>query len=240
MPSFTLPLWEVIELTGGTADIDPTTGIRKLVNGKIGLQYYPEWTPNYRDILNGKIVDHYWNYEIGHETIDLFQQQVRVKMQEIMPLYNQLYLSTRIEFDPLSTMDVHSVSTGDMTQHATNVATNNTTTEQANKSRSVASDTPQTQLSGDSDYATSAADVNGEVTGTVDANENSTGDTTASNNGTNVMTGYQGPASALLMQYRQSLMNIDLQVIDSLESLFMGVWDTGDSFTQSNAYLYGY
>jgi hypothetical protein len=229
---------EVIELVGGTADIDPVTGIRKLVNCPIGLQYYPEWTPGYRETLNGKIVDHYWNLEIAHESIDMFISQMRVKMQEVMPYFNQLYLSTQIKFDPLSTMDVHSVTTGDLTQHSTNLATNNTTNDSTSATRSVASDTPQTQLSGDSDYATSAADVNGKVVTTADATENNTGDTTATNNGTNVMTGYQGPASALLMQYRQSLVNIDVQVIDALEPLFMLVWDNGDTYTNSNSYTY--
>jgi len=236
MSTFTMRLNEVIDALGGTADIDPTTGIRVLANCPIGLQYYPEWTTGYRTTLNGKIVDHYWNYEIGQESIDLFIQQLRVKMQEIMPLFNQLYHSTQIAFDPLSTMDVHSVTTGDLTTHASNAANNVTTNDTTNASRAVSSDTPQTQLSGDSDYATNAADVNGQVNTTIDANENSTGDSTATNNGTNVMTGYQGPASALLMQYRQSLMNIDLQVITALEDLFMLVWDNGDTFTNQNSY----
>src|SRR5690625_4901770 len=108
MASFTMPLKRVIELTGGTVQLE--NGISKLTGGDVGLQYYSIFDDDYRDILNVKIIDHYWNREIAHETIDMFQLATRRKMNEIMPYYNQLYESTKIEFDPLSTVKLNMVS----------------------------------------------------------------------------------------------------------------------------------
>jgi len=57
----------------------------------IGLNEYPLFDEGYRPALNKKIIDHFWNREIGHETHSLFIHQLRVRMNNIMPLYNQHY-----------------------------------------------------------------------------------------------------------------------------------------------------
>src|SRR5690606_28257659 len=108
---------------------------------------------DYRPFLNGRIIDRYWNREIGLETIEMFQLAMRRKMNEIMPYYNQLYLSTEVEYNPLSTIDIKTVSTGNMVQEAESTAVNTGQSESTAASRSVGSDTPQTMLSGDGDYA---------------------------------------------------------------------------------------
>lgn len=234
MSTFTMTLSEVIDQTGGTTAI--VNGVSKLTGGNIGIQYYPIFDETYRDHLTGRIIDHFWNREIGAESVDMFQLFMRRRMNEIMPYYNTLYLSTKIEFDPLSTVDLHTISTGAQTQGITSHGTNNTTTDTKSTSRSVTSETPQTMLSGDADYATGAADVNGDVANTSDATEDSTSNVNASNNGDTTVSGYQGSAAALLLQYRETLINIDLMVISELEELFMGVWDNGDSYTNDNAF----
>lgn len=232
MSAFTIRLKRVIELTGGTVTL--VNGVSKLTNGNIGLQYYPIFDDNYRDHLTGIIVDHYWNREIGLETIDMFQLAMRRKMNEIMPYYNQLYLSTKITYDPLSTMDIKTVTSGVNTQDVTSHGNNETTTDNASKSRSVTSETPQTMLEGSADYATGAADVNSDTTATSNASENSTSNVAANTSGNSEVSGYQGVASQLIMAYRESLINVDLQVIAELDELFMGVWDTADSYTNDS------
>ena len=52
---------------------------------------YPIFDENYRSVLNQKILDHFYLYEIGLETPDLFNHQLRVKLNEIMPYYNEMY-----------------------------------------------------------------------------------------------------------------------------------------------------
>jgi len=234
MSTFTIPLKRVITLTGGTTEI--VDGITKVTGGNIGLNDYAIFDPSYRDTLNGKIVDHYWNREIGTETIDMFQWAMRRRMNEIMPAYNQLYRSTQIEFDPLSTIDMHTVSTQDTTQLTSGEGTNATTTNTTSGSRSVQSDTPQTILSGDEDYATAVADANSASQGSANVTEASSGTVDANANSSTDITGYQGLASDLLMRYRESIINVDRMVIRELEDLFMLIWDNGDEYTNRGMY----
>ena len=97
MPTYTMELWRLAELR----------------NGDIGLDDYPIFDPAYREDLNKKIFDRYHNREYDAETGDLFVFYMRRRMNEIMPLYNQLYESERIEYDPLSTVDIRTVTTGE-------------------------------------------------------------------------------------------------------------------------------
>lgn len=233
MASFTLELHEVIEFTGGVADVDPTTGIRKLVGGNIGLSHYPIFDEAYRDRLTGKIVDHYWNREIGTETIDQFQLHMRRHMNEIMPYYNSLYASEKIQFDPLATVDLRTLTDAQSVQDVTTEGETGAVSENKAESRSVQSETPQNMLAGNKDYATAAADVhskqNADTTGTENTQSNSTTDNTSDTR----MTGYQGIASELLMRYRESLIQIDRMIISDLNQNFMLVWDVQDTFTQN-------
>ena len=59
----------------------------------IGLQHYPIFDETYREQLNRKIVEHFWFREIGAETPQLFKMFINRKMNEIMPLYNEVYKS---------------------------------------------------------------------------------------------------------------------------------------------------
>lgn len=69
----------------------------------LALDSYPIWAEEYRQILNNKIIDHFYFREIGQETPDRFNFFLRRKMNEIMPYYNKLYESELIQFDPLAT-----------------------------------------------------------------------------------------------------------------------------------------
>ena len=231
MASFTIALKDVIRLTGGTTEI--VNGIRKLTGGNIGLDAYPIFDPDYKDILNGKIVDHFWNREIGLETIDMFQLAIRRKMNLMMPFYNKIYLSTMVEFDPLSTISIKTVNSMEGTVANTSNDVANSSAENDGKSRSVSSATPQTMLKPNEDYATGAADSNSQSTAISENTQNSEFTSDTENNGESETKGYQGLASELLARYRASLVNTDLLVLDELEECFMQLWDTGDSYTNN-------
>lgn len=229
MATFTLELNEVIELTGGTTEI--VDGIRKMTGGNIGLGAYPIWDDAYRDTLNGKIIDHYYNREIGVETISMFQQFMRRRMNEIMPAYNLLYASTQIEFDPLKTINISTTSNETTNANANTVGTNDTSTDNNSTSRSVQSETPQTMLQANADYATSGVDVNGDTHVTATSTEDTTSSTDTDSSANSTTSGYQALPSELIMQYRETILNIDLMIINNLEDLFMLVWDNGDAMT---------
>lgn len=75
------------------------------------LDEYPIFDESYRPRLNGKIIDHYYDHEIGLETPDAFNRHLRMRMNEIMDYYNPLYESTRLQYNPLIT-ELHKSETG--------------------------------------------------------------------------------------------------------------------------------
>jgi lower collar protein len=142
----------------------------------VGLSDYPIFDEQYREFLNAKIIDHYYYREIGLETVDMFIRQLRTKMWEIMPYYNKWYLAEdrMADIDPLSTQDMH--SRGSANSHASSSmkqkhgekASNLTKSESRSKARTVDSETPQTMLAGNRDYATAARDNHSSGDGTND------------------------------------------------------------------------
>lgn len=59
----------------------------------------------YRKKLCCKIIKHYYTREIGAETVGLFKLWVNTKLEEIMPLYNQYYLSSLEKITPFIDTD---------------------------------------------------------------------------------------------------------------------------------------
>lgn len=234
----------------------------------IGLNAYPIYDESYRAGLNQKIIDHYWNEEIGVETIDMFRLSMKRKMNEIMPYYNQLYKSEQYEYDPLLTVDMRTVSnevaetaddstsTGTSSDETTSTSHDETetsnSTQSGTRARSVSSDTPQTMLSGDGDYASSASDTVSDTTGSGSQDSATDGTSTSESEGTTSDTTHaEGTAqrdtdetrqgregmlgSEAILKYRESLINIDLMIIDDLKDLFMMIWGNGDEY-YSDAY----
>ena len=88
-----------------------TIELRYLIEGNydLGLKDYPIFDESYREQLNNKIIQHYYFREIGFETEALFKNRLNQKMNEIMPYYNQMYESSKLKIDPLSTIDLEEV-----------------------------------------------------------------------------------------------------------------------------------
>lgn len=232
MPTFTRKLSELINegFNFGLTDLD-----------------YPIYDETYRSNLNDKILKHYWNYEIGQETESMFRFSLNRKMNEIMPYYNQLYKSEQLEIDPLLSMKYSDIV--DLTDHLTGSAdtnasnTANTTSNTSSKARTVNSDTPQVLLSPNEDYASSAnnsvseADVTADNTGT-NTESNTRQDDRTTNTNRNLL-GFNIPPTDLLLKFRATFLNIDMMVINDLETLFMQVWDNGDEYFGSEGMMYG-
>jgi hypothetical protein len=212
MGTFTVTVQELIDLES----YKYTTG--NAAHQAMGLNLYPIFDEAYRAVLNEKIIAHYNEQEIGHETVSMFRYAMARKMNEVMPLFNQHYRASQIEIDPLLTINIANVATG--TESST------TESESTAGGRVVASNTPQVRLSGQGDYATSAQDSNSKTVADGTANNETNTDNTS--------TGYTGNPAELVYQMRQTFINIDLMVIDQLTELFMMVWDNGEEFTRGN------
>jgi len=250
MATFTMQLKEVLDILYGH---DPDIGdfvqqyesltFEQVTYGKlptlptydeIGLAYYPIFAEGYRKILNGKIIDEYYNQEIGTETIDNFTLILRKKMDQIMPYYNELYKSQRLEFDPLLTMDIHSVGSTEVVGTEEVNANNIAETKTNSGSRATNLNFPQTALAGDADYATSAVDSNSDSDVDASSNQESESSSNTESNTDNRVTGYQGVSSNLIVAYRNSLINIDTMIIDEVKDCFMLLNNNADSYTASN------
>lgn len=206
---------------------------------------YPIFDESYRAGLNRKIIDHYEFREIGLETPALFRKFLLRRMREIMPYYNQLYLSTLHEFDPFSNYDLWSDGTStrdavekrdiDRVETAITDATSETSNITEGKTRNLISNTPQMQLSGQEDYATNITDAQSDTTSLGDSTQKSTADSTMNDvmnlTGNNVdeyvnhVSGITGiTKSNALLQFRETLLNVDMMVIADLGDLFMGIY----------------
>ena len=228
-----------------------TIELKKIANRpavKEALQGYQLFDESHREKLNNKILAHYWYYEIGHETVDMFVFQLRIKLNEIMPYYNELYKSAAQEYSILDQFNVVNTSTQDGKQIGTtsvdnNVTANSEASQDSNnvnnaKSRAVGYELPQTRLSGDENYGTNAQDSlsSGDTTSHSSGvnRENTTGSTLSKNDSTSKSQiesrsrGRQASGAQLVMEYRQAILNIDMMIIDELAELFMGLWATND------------
>ena len=217
MASFTMELWEVLEL-------DPTieSGI---------LAEYPIFDEAHRPVLNRKILNHFMNREIGQETIPMFRLALKRKLDEIMPLYNQQYEISAIKFNQLETIRINNNNTNTGTTNTTSESENNSTA--AAKSRAIGQQFPQVALAADGDYATDGQDNVSETLASANANDNNTVNQNASQD--SETTGFQGNAALMILQYRQSLVNVDMMIIEELQNLFMLVWANGDEFTRTTS-----
>lgn len=209
---------------------------------------YPIFDEDYRAILEHKILSHFYMREIGFETVSLWKLKLKNKMNEIMPYYNQLYKSENLIDDPLTTTDYKRTTLGEYADRGHTQADESTThsgnTESKNVSQrdgtryDVYSDTPQGGLVGveNNEYLTDARKTKDSNKQTDNAHASISDSTNRGNtvrdnrDGTNrneiTMKGNFGhmTKSKMLLEYRDTFLNIDMEIIKNLESLFMSIW----------------
>ena len=166
--------------------------------------------------------------EIGFETAPLFRFYLNVKLNEIMPYYNELYKYQlkilKIDFD--TNMNYKETFTQNASnQSASNSSSNSTS---SNKGKSIYQDTPQGQLKTQNidtlQYATNlnadSSDTTSNITDTSNVNGTSTQDYIKNIVGSN---GTKYPLD-ILEDLKNKFINIDMQIIDELNELFMGIY----------------
>lgn len=229
-----------------------TIELRYLIEGNydLGLKDYPIFDESYREQLNNKIIQHYYFREIGFETEALFKNRLNQKMNEIMPYYNQIYESSKLKIDPLSTIDLEEVfsrkskTTGEGTSSTSGTGNNtnnfNSTDTTDYGKISKFSDIAQAQTTPNEilndKYLTSATVDDGQDRNTNTGTNTSQTESTTSGTSTDernldedttlTRKGNNGNASEseLLNMYRETFLNIDMMIIDDLDELFLGIW----------------
>ena len=188
----------------------------------LGLDIYPIFDESYRSVLNNKIIEHYAFREIGLETPALFARFMARKMGEIMVYYNQLYRSELIPIEALTRLDY-----SEEYDRAGTVDSDSTAqADGTGTSRDVSSNTPQGLLSMPSIenevYATNA--MIGKTTSGSTSSANNKMDST-DHYVKRIVGNNAGRTDAqMIKEFRSALLNIDMQVIEELEPLFMQIW----------------
>lgn len=242
-----------LEVSGVSGDVD------NIIAGswnKIFTSKAPFFDEAYRSVLCSKILKHYYMREICCETVGIWTLWMNTRLEEIMPYYNQLYESAKIEFNPMHDVNLtrehkrtenetasgNRDTTGNRDTNITSNGTSNRTTNSDENKKDLYSDTPQGALTGveNEKYLTNARKISDNVNGTDNTQVNNTEkngsdysdkEETASNVNTTedyleTLVGKQGTESfsSLLNKFRETFLNIDMQVIEEFSDLFFGLW----------------
>ena len=196
-----------------------TITIKTLIDNNFDFKMteYPIFDENYRDILNEKILHHYYMDEIGFETAPLFRFYLNTKLNEIMPFYNTLYATKKAILDSNTLLNNVNI-----TETMDRDTTGENSSESSSTSKNVFNDTPQGKILQQSidqqDYATNLTQ-----------NQNSVNDS-SSLSGTEdyikTVTGNNGGKYNIdiLNDIKNNLLNIDMLIINDLRELFMGIY----------------
>lgn len=176
-----------------------------------------------KEKLAEMILNHYFMYEIGFETPALFRHQAKVAMSEIMEEKAPLIYSAAIKYDPLVNVDF----TESLDRTTGSRSTSSTTSSSNDSGLSVASDTPQGQIS-------KSAILGGSYASSTDASESessASGSSESEGSGdehyvkkTIGNSGVSATAQKMIEQYRQNIVMINRDIINDIRSLFMAIY----------------
>lgn len=190
-------------LTWRRFEFDGTTPSTPELGDDLFLGKLPLFSDDYRPVLLSSILDRYRTRRIGYNTPGEFRLAVRRWGNLNMAIYNQRYVSTGVTM-PLDDRDaldqLDRTATDEGTSHALVIG----------------SDFPQSLISGDTDYASTGNDRRQAD------NASSTGSDTTHR------TGRDRSIMELLALQREQYLNVDAEVIEAMEGLFLGVFDQGE------------
>lgn len=230
MSKFTTEVRFICEVNAGLSESADGSRVETIIANsreKIFDFDYPIFDEAYRSVLETKILKHFYTREIGLETVGLWKLKLNTKMNEIMPYYNQLYRSTLMEIDPLYTTNLKRIHEGEAHDTSENTINNHSDGITTNSSMDKYSDTPQGSLQRleDGTYLTNARKIDGSGSNVNNSNGRGTGKADTFDHYIETIEGYQNrDVSELLMKWRKTFLNIDMQIIDDLEELFMQLW----------------
>lgn len=218
------------------------------------FEYPSYYKGDQKSAFEQKVLDHFWTRQIGQETVGRFLLYFRRTVREIMPYYIQRYESVDLMKDPeirpldnYNMIEEYESERSDTSTGSSSVTgkSSNTDTESVNGSTgglSVRSDTPQEALlipvgtdgNVQLTYASEVEQTRGlnktDRESGSETDTESTSEDTSTGSGTEKHTltrrGNIGVTTyaQLLEGYRQTFLNIDMEVIEALDSCFLGVY----------------
>lgn len=247
MSKYTTEVRFICESKSGLSESKGFGSVDDVLNGswdKIFTSKVSFFDEEYRGVLCKKILKHYYLREIGCETVGIWLLWMNTKLEEIMPYYNKLYESELIKFNPMYDVDWNrkgnktgnESGSGSRSTSGNNSGTNTQSGTSSNTRKDLYSDTPQGALTGveSETYLTNArkvsdsgeTGVNGSTSGSYEDSESSSNKVVTTENYVESVSGKQGTGSysKMLNEFRETFLNIDMQVIEEFAEMFMELW----------------
>lgn len=189
---------------------------------------YSFYDNDLKPVFEDKFIQHYYIDEIGFETIGRFKQRLRAKLNEIMPKYNQLYQTE------LASKDINFLLNKDLKETFIRQVdnTNNMTGDSLDKiTGSDNTDFKESNI-GNGNATLSYNSLTSINQNNNDFNNNKSSNSNVINKGnereetTLVSQGNIGITSSaeLLEKWRNTIINIDQQIINECRDLFMTIF----------------
>lgn len=212
---WTAPMYDTNQLT---------VELREIVDSGVDIwdfDYPSYYEGSERMAFEQKVIDHYATRQIGQETVGRWLHLFRTRIREIMPYYIQLYKSQALMDsikDPFGNVDI----TETFEQESTGQSSSETSGSQNSDSLTKFHDTPQGTVSNLDNHLTSATKNTGNSSDSSESSSESSGTvkhtfTKKGNQGVNTY-------AHDMKEYRETFLNIDLQIINELKDLFLQVY----------------
>ena len=188
------------------------------------IQKYNVWT---KEKLAKQIVDHYYMREIGFETPALFAHYAKVTMNEIMGSYLLKIYTQFLDYDPLSSVDYTEEYTREI--EGNSEGSSNSNSKNSAEGFNINQDTPQQRItkqkleSGIYASSTNQSETSSEIQDSTNTEASSKTvekytHTMKGDNGVIVTNQY------LVREFRELATNFNLEIINELNKLFMGLY----------------
>lgn len=209
---------------------------------------FPIFDEEYRSVICKKILMHYYTREIGLETVGLWKLKLETLMNEIMPYYNERYKSMLMKYELFKDADYYTEHQGSgkgesaddsvLSKYNDGTTSGRRTRGREETDYNIFSDTPQGALTNvnNETYLTDARKIMVNEDEGISYSEDrhdsgeSTGNSTHNFSNTDeyvdhVYGKFPGKTyPALIREFRENIINVDVEVIDALKQLFMLVW----------------
>lgn len=193
-----------------------TVELREIVESGVKI-----WDFDYPSFYEGdekakfeqKVIDHFYFRQIGQETVGRWLHYFRSRVREIMPRYIDMYNTVEIMRnvdDPFGNIDITE------TYESTNRGSSSSSSTSSGVSKFA--DTPQGNINNLDNYLTNANINNGD--------DESTSTSEATQSHTITRKGNQGVNTYAhdIIEFRQSIIDVDMMIIDDLNDLFLKVY----------------
>lgn len=185
---------------------------------------FPIYDESYRSTFEDKLIRHFYFHEINITSIGRWKFMLREKLNLIMPVYNKMYEAVEIKYDPLIDTQMHETYTRNNNLTSDSSTNGNVTQKDTSNNSQVYSDLPQTTLHG-GDYATNSTQNEGTANSTQNASQKANATSNNKETYEHDNTGFSSRSQqALLMEYYESLRNVDEMVFNELRELFMLIY----------------